>query len=337
MNLRTEPYTNDRQKEEGPQDSSRLPFRVSQHIKSLFAIDDQGVIKRQFIPSPQEEVTTAAETTDPLAEKPHSPLPRLIHRYRDRVLVLTTGQCAAYCRFCFRSSFTAGEARAINGDEIDAILGYLDQRREVHEVLFSGGDPLTLSNHRINGLLSAFRSQSEERVFRIATRMPIVQPRRIDPQLVEIFQRNFPLWVVIQVNHPLELCEESKRALALLRRGGIPILSQTVLLRNINDSVDTLRKLFYGLEKEGVKPYYLFQGDLARGTSHFRVPLEEGIRIVKALRREVSGLVMPTYAVDLPGGGGKIPLTESYFIGESESGYHFRSLDGTEHSYPKEG
>ncbi|MBN2508931.1 MAG: KamA family radical SAM protein [Spirochaetales bacterium] len=314
-----------------------FPRRISPYLKDLIARDPAGPVARQFEPSAEEGFVCPCENPDPLGEGYSSPVPRLVHRYRDRVLVLVTGRCAAYCRYCFRRSETTSRLPALDEREIGPMIDYLADHPEVHEILFSGGDPLTLSNEDLMKILSRFRQQSSGRVFRIGTRMPIADPQRIHGELISGLSSVGPVWIVVQCNHRDELTKEAADALGLFIRGGIPVVSQTVLLKGVNDSVQVLKDLFHRLVELGVKPYYLFQGDLAPGTSHFRVPLAKGIALVTELRTHISGLSMPVYAVDLPDGGGKIPLTESYFMEETKEVFRFRSIDGTIHDYPKEG
>ena len=313
-----------------------LPRLLTPHLEELISRNPGGPVARQFEPCPQEEFILPQEDADPLDEASHSPVPRLVHRYRDRALVLVTGRCAAYCRYCFRRSVTASRLRPVSDSELDAIEAYLESHPEIHELLLSGGDPLTLGDSRLFGIMSRFRRQSEQRVLRLATRMPVVNPDRITGQFISGCRDLFPVWMVIQCNHADELTGDTADALMRCVRSGIPVISQTVLLNGVNDSVEALKALFQRLIELGVKPYYLFQGDLAEGTSHFRVPLARGVRLVTELRARISGLAMPVYAVDLPGGGGKIPLTESYFVDETEHAYRFRSVDGSFHEYPKE-
>jgi lysine 2,3-aminomutase len=252
------------------------------------------------------------------------------------VLLLATDRCFVHCRHCLRRHFTATEDRHISTKEIEEAARYVDAHGQVKEVIISGGDALMLSTSRLDALIARFRAGRPELILRVATRAPAVAPSRVDEELARVLGARQPLWLVCQFNHPRELTDEATAALRRLAREGVPLANQSVLLRGINDDVKVLERLFRGLYARGVKPYYLFQGDLARGTSHLRVPLSRGFELVAELRRRLSGLAMPTYAVDLPGGGGKVPLTESYLEGEGDDAYLFRSLEGELYRYPKE-
>lgn len=293
-------------------------------------------IRKQCIPTSAELLQTAVESDDPLSEDENSPLPRMVHRYKNRVAVLVTDQCGMHCRHCFRRSFTGQGRLPLNREERKDICSYIEKHREVKEVLLTGGDLMTLDDGPLIEMLTAFRGIREDLLLRLATRMPSSLPQRITPYLVEEIAKLGPVWIITQFNHPDELTKESRRALDLLRKGGLPVMNQAVLLKGINDQEEILAELFQGLLVQGVKPYYLFQGDLAAGTSHFRTNLERGWEIMRNLRREISGLAMPVYAVDLPGGGGKIPLSESYLVERSESGFCFQNPEGRSFIYPDE-
>jgi len=315
-------------------EGDKLSYKSNPYYLNL-AGHHEGV-RRQVIPLDLEMNFKKSESSDPLCEKEHSPLPRMVHRYPNRVAVLVTDQCSIHCRHCFRRNFTGRGQKDLSRKECDDILGYLKDHTEVQEVLLTGGDPLTLGDLEIRHLLGRFRSVREDLIIRLATRIPAVLPMRIDEPLGTLLSEMSPLWMVIQFNHPAELTSESRRALKILRHAGVPMVNQSVLLRGVNDDSDTLAELFQRLLIQGVKPYYLFQGDLARGTSHLRVPLSRGWQIMDELRQKVSGLALPTYAVDLPGGGGKIPLTRSLLVREVEEGYVFRNADQREYLYPRE-
>lgn len=319
----------------GPGD--KLRFLVNPYYASLAEEDNpDDPIRRQFIPLVDEYSVREYELTDPLGENQYNPLPRLVHRYKDRVLLLVTDTCAMYCRHCFRRSFAGHEGKTVTSGEIEQVASYLDQHREVNEILLSGGDPLTCSDRKIESILTSIRKVRPHMVIRLATRIPVVLPQRITPSLVEILSINGPLWVVTQFNHHREITAKSQEATALLVDKGIPVINQTVLLKGINDTVEELEVLFQSLVRLRIKPYYLFQGDLAAGTSHLRVPLKKGKELMKILRNCVSGLALPVFAVDMPDGGGKIPLTEDYSLREDKENYYFRNIEGREYSYPKE-
>ncbi|QEN09749.1 KamA family radical SAM protein [Oceanispirochaeta crateris] len=317
-------------------EGDKLAYQGNPYYLNL-ALQHDG-IRRQLIPTKQEMMFLDTESSDPLSEGIHSPVPRMIHRYGNRVAVLVTDRCSIHCRHCFRRSFTGKGHADLSQSECDSIIGYIENHKEIQEVLLTGGDPLTLGDSSLLEILKRFRTVRDDLIIRLATRIPAVYPRRINPDLLREIGRLSPLWMVIQFNHPEELTPESRRALRIIREAGIPMVNQTVLLKAVNDDSDILARLFQGLLREGVKPYYLFQGDLARGTSHFRVPLERGWQIMDELRVKISGLAMPSYAVDLPGGGGKIPLNRSLLLRTTKTAYVFKNteVDGREYEYPRE-
>ncbi len=293
-------------------------------------------LRLQAIPTEAELLPLPHELADPLGEAGHSPLPRLVYRYADRALLLVTDQCALHCRHCFRSRFTGGGRGAISRDELHEVAEYLARRPEISELILSGGDALLLPDAKLDEILRLTGRVRANLTFRVATRAPIVLPSRITAPLVRMLRSQAPLWVVTQVNHPDELDEASGEALDRLVDGGVPVVNQTVLLSGVNDDAATLATLFRSLVARRVKPYYLFQGDLAPGTSRFRVNLERAIEIAAELRRRLSGLAMPVLAVDIPGGGGKVRLEGSAYDGEDANGYRLIGLDGRVYHYPKE-
>ncbi len=313
-----------------------FPERVTEYYRRLADGPEGEAIRRQFEPSEAETVMSRWELGDPLGEDRYSVTSRLVHRYRDRALLLATDRCFVHCRHCLRRHFTGREDRHITDEELEQAASYIDEHLEVQEVIISGGDALTIPTRRLAELLSRLRRARPDLILRLATRAVAVAPARVDEDLVALLGAQQPLWLVSQFNHPGELTAEATAALDRLAGRGVPLVNQAVLLSGINDDVVVLERLFRMLIARRVKPYYLFQGDLARGTSHFRVPLGRGVEIVTELRRRLSGLAMPTYAVDLPGGGGKVPLTESYFETEEPDAYVFRSIEGELYRYPKE-
>ena len=316
----------------------KLAFKANPYY--LHLAEGSEAVRRQLIPTESELEFLECESTDPLSEEIHSPLPRMVHRYRNRIALLLTDNCSIHCRHCFRRSFTGKGSHNLSLEDCDNVIAYLNSHPEISEVLLTGGDPLTMPESTLEKILSRFRTNAANLnlILRMATRLPAVLPERFTPNLLKILSDNVPLWMVIQFNHPDELTKESLDVLNRIRKAGIPMVNQTVLLKGINDDSDTLATLFQELLSAGVKPYYLFQGDLAMGTSHFRVPLERGWQIMDELRVKISGLAMPVYAVDLPGGGGKIPLSRNLLIRETDRSYVFNSIenDGREYEYPKE-
>jgi len=313
-----------------------LPFQVTEYYASLASDNPKDPVRRQCIPTSAEYVTRPGESGDPLAEQRYTVSSRLVRRYRDRVLFKVNDSCAVYCRHCFRRDFTGGAAGAVTKKELEDICRYIRNAPDVREVLLSGGDPLLLDDHWIHDILESLHRSRPDIMFRLATRTPVTLPSRITAGLVEILSRYFPLWIVTQFNHPVELTPFSINAVSLLRRAGIPCVNQTVLLRGVNNEAEILSDLFRKLLNMGVKPYYLFQGDLARGTGHFRTSLGKGRHLMDTLGSLLSGLAIPVYAVDLPGGGGKIPLGREHLIRETNGGYVFRGFDGNSYTYPKE-
>jgi lysine 2,3-aminomutase len=302
-----------------------LPFAVTAHFASLAGPEPTDPIRRQFIPDPREAEYGPFALEDPLGEACHRAVSRLIHQYRDRALLKTTAHCGGFCRFCFRREWVAAadaeEASFITPAELEPVLGYLAGHPEIRELLLSGGDPLTASNERLEWLFQTLRTVRLLSL-RICTRLPITAPDRITAELVSLLSRFQPLRMAVHINHPRELSPESRHALTALVEMGIPVLVQTVLLRGVNDTAAALITLFQECRDLGLIPYYLFQLDLAPGTAHFRVPLKQGL----SLYREIQGLLgielaasmLPAYAVDLPGGGGKIRLSAESIAGEED-------------------
>ncbi|MCX7655785.1 MAG: KamA family radical SAM protein [Treponemataceae bacterium] len=285
-----------------------LPFGVTPFYASLVGSDRADPLRRQCIPDPREKIRRPWELSDPLGSERYSPFPRLVHQYHDRVLLLANGTCAGYCRHCFRRDWTAGAQGFIGPVELTPIQEYLRRHDEVEEVLVSGGDPLVAGTAPLDWLFTELRKASPGLFIRLASRVPVTWPDRIDEDLINLLKKHRPLRVIIHINHPRELAEPVVRGLERLVAKGVPVHSQTVLLKGINDDGETLKILFRGLLSGGVTPYYLFQGDLAPGTSHFRCNLERAIDLYEELSGRLSSLAVPTLAVDLPGGGGKIRL-----------------------------
>ena len=279
---------------------------------SVLAKDYLFAFDAQLQASEHEGIVFSEETSDPLGAKKYHVTERLIHQYKNRVLLLSTGLCFAYCRFCFRKNFTGKEAGWISEDEIEKACSYIAGHPEVKEILISGGDPLLASNERLAFLLEAIRSASPNILIRLGTRSLFFAPERFTASTIELLQSFAPLWIIPHINHPLEISEdytpEVLSAIAKIRSAGIPMQSQTVLLKGVNDSLSILERLFHNLVCLGIKPGYLFQLDLAQGTSHFRLPIEKSLVLYAALKKELSGLSCPIFAVDLPGGGGKLNL-----------------------------
>jgi lysine 2,3-aminomutase len=315
----------------------RLPFALTRYYLSLFSDSPSDPLRRQSVPRIEELSITDNESDDPLCERNYSPSPSFVHRYEDRALFLAGDQCALYCRHCFRRHYTGrGENGCSLEEKSEAAAAWLEQHSEIRELLISGGDPLMLPDERLGFILETFRAARPDLVFRIGTRMPVVLPSRLTGDLARILRSFAPLFTITQFNHPAEFTEASSSAVARLVDAGIPLLNQSVLLRGVNDSEEVLKKLFSGLVAMRVIPYYLFQPDLAAGTSHLRPSLGRGIGLMRSFRQRLSGLSTPLYAVDLPGGGGKVriplepppPLADGRFL--------LKSPDGKVWPYPDE-
>ncbi len=313
-----------------------LDCRVPDYYLKLIAdpADREDPIRRQCIPTTQEFHTSSWELTDPLGEERYTATPRLIHRYPGRALFLAADTCMMYCRFCFRRRFTSRGSDHVTTSEIDAAAAYLAEHQEIRELLISGGDPLTLGTEELNEMIARFRFRSPSVVVRICTRFPAVYPMGVTDQLVHMLAAWKPLYIITQFNHPREVTRDASAALERCIDSGLPVLNQSVLLRGINDTPDILEQLMHILIGQRVIPYYLFQGDLAVGTAHFRVSLRQGLQIVKELGRRISGLAMPRYAVDLPGGGGKVLLEETALVREENGLRTYMNSEGDQFTYP---
>lgn len=318
-------------------DTTVLPIKIPPHFMALIKDDDPAdPLRRQVVPTIHEGKREAWASLDPLMEVAHTKSPRLIHRYESRAAFLTTDVCAIHCRHCFRRRFTATAQGPASKEEIDEAARYLADHTEILELLLTGGDVLTIADEPLEAMIRAFRTRRPDLVIRICTRMPAAHPARITDDLVQMIKGfdTAPFFLMVQFNHPRELSSEAIRAVARFIDAGIPAMNQTVLLSGVNDDADVLQKLCNTLVFNRIKPYYLFQGDLVEGTAHLRVPLKRGLELEAELRRRLSGLAMPTYAVDLPQGGGKVPLTTCYLIGEVQPGvWEFESCDGRRRRY----
>ena len=285
-------------------------------------------IRKQILPTKGEVIPFTGEMEDSLSEDAHSPVPGLVHRYPDRVLMLVTNQCASYCRYCTRSRIVGDPTHAFSSKDYGAQLDYIRRTPQVRDVLLSGGDPLTLAPRVLERLLSALREIPHVEIVRIGSRVPVFMPQRITDELCEMLQRFHPLWVNIHVNHPYEITPELAQACDKLSRAGIPLGNQSVLLAGVNDDPHIQRKLVHDLVRIRVRPYYLYQCDLVHGVGHFRTPIGKGIEIIESLRGHTSGFAVPTYVVDAPGGGGKIPLNPNYLISYSDHKIVLRNYEG---------
>jgi len=314
----------------------RLALAVTPYFASLMdPINPNCPIRRQAIPRIEEIHLSKNEMVDPLGEDKHSPVPGLVHRYPDRVLLLVTDQCAVYCRYCTRRRLVGSHERSITQGNFEEVLKYLKSHRKVRDVLLSGGDPLLLENERLEEILGRLRAIPHIELLRIGTRVPVTLPQRITGGLVRMLKKYHPLMISIHFTHPKEITETVRRACNELADGGIPLGSQTVLLKGINDKPYIMKKLVQELLKIRVRPYYIYQCDLAMGTEHFRTSVATGIQIIEKLRGHTTGYAVPTYVVDAPGGGGKIPLQPDYLVTRGKGKIVLRNYEGKVFEYPE--
>jgi len=307
----------------------RFRVDVTPFFASLMDPDDPSCpIRRQVVPTIHEMEPLPADLIDSLAEDSHSPVPGLVHRYPDRALMLVTTQCASYCRFCTRDRLVGDAHAQFSRAQYARQLEYIASTPQIRDVLLSGGDPLILHQDILEWLLASLRSIPHVEIIRIGTRVPVFLPQRITDDLVAMLRKYHPLWINIHFNHPRELAPAVEAALAKLADAGIPLGSQTVLMAGINDCPNVIKALVHRLVQNRVRPYYLYQCDLNRGAGHFRTPVSKGIEIMEALRGHTSGYAIPTFVIDAPEGGGKIPLLPNYLLSMSESRVVVRNYEG---------
>lgn len=313
-----------------------LPVRITPYFASLIdAGNPLQALRRTVVPVIDELLISKGEVSDPLAEGHDCPVDNLVHRYPDRVLFLITGVCSVYCRYCTRSHMVAKEDKCHPSmQKIDAAIEYIRQHTEVRDVLMSGGDPLTLSDGRLEYILFRLRSIKHVEIIRIGTKVPVVLPQRITHELLRKLRKYHPLYISIHFTHPDELTTECQAACNRLADAGIPMGSQTVLLKGINDDPETYKKLTHELLKVRVRPYYLYQCDPVPGSSHFRTTVSKGLEVIRALRGFTSGYAVPHYVIDAPGGGGKIPLLPEYYIGKQDGNVVLKNYEGKLFYYP---
>ncbi len=321
--------------EEGVQQClGHLRMAITPYYLSLF---DQGdphcPIRKQAVPSIMELVQSPADLLDPLHEDSNAPVPGLTHRYPDRVLFLITDQCSMYCRHCTRRRFAGQHDQQLPKERIDQAITYIAQHPEIRDVLLSGGDPLLVADSVLEEIIVALRKIPHVKIIRIGSRTPVVCPQRITPELVAMLKKYQPIWVNTHFNHPNEITAESQAACERLTDAGIPVGNQSVLLAGINDCPHVMKALVQGLVDIRVRPYYLYQCDLSQGLEHFRTPVSKGIEIIEALRGHTSGFAIPTFVVDAPGGGGKIPVMPNYLISQSPERVILRNFEGVISAY----
>ena len=316
----------------------KLALGITPHFFNLIDKDDPDCpIRRQVVPRIEESVTNPDELTDPCGEDSHMPVPGLVHRYPDRVLLLVTDRCASYCRYCTRSRVVSGAGEQELSVDLEGAFAYLEKNPEVRDVLLSGGDPLLLSDAKLDSILTRLRKIPSIEFIRIGSRIPIFLPQRITPELVAILRKHHPFFLSIHSNHPKELTVDVKAALERLADAGIPLGNQSVLLRGVNDRVETLKELYHKLLLCRVRPYYLYQCDLITGSAHLRTTIREGQEIMEQLRGHTTGYAVPTYVVDGPGGGGKIPVGPSYIVGMADDRVILKNYRGDVYEYPEIG
>lgn len=315
---------------------TKLAMSITPHFFSLIDAENPDCpIRRQVIPRLEEGWTAPEELADPCGEDSHMPVPGLVHRYPDRVLLLVTDRCASYCRYCTRSRVVSGVGEQHLETQLEAAFQYLERTPQVRDVLLSGGDPLLFSDNKLDQILTRLRSIPHIQFVRIGSRIPIFLPQRITPELCAMLKKHHPLFISVHTNHPRELTTEVRDALGRLADAGIPLGNQSVLLRGVNDDVETQKALVHKLLMCRVRPYYLYQCDLINGSSHLRTSVSKGLEIIEGLRGHTTGYAIPQYVIDGPGGGGKIPLNPQYEVERDERHVKLRNYEGDTFEYPE--
>lgn len=312
----------------------RFRMAITPYYAGLMSKKDRTCpVRQQAVPNPLEMHTSGADMDDPLHEDVDSPVPGITHRYPDRVLLLVTDQCSMYCRHCTRRRMAGTKDRALPLAQVERAIKYIKNNTVVRDVLISGGDPLTLGDDKLEYIISRLRAIPHVEIIRIGSRMPVVLPQRITPELCNMLKKYHPLWLNTHFNHPKEITEESTAACTRLADAGIPLGNQSVLLRGVNDCIHIMKSLVHRLVKIRVRPYYLYQCDLSQGIEHFRTAVSKGLEIIEGLRGHTSGLAVPTFVVDAPGGGGKIPVLPQYLISQSDHKVILRNFEGNLYTY----
>jgi len=314
--------------------SGKMMMAITPYWAALIDPEDPNCpLRRQAIPTIHESYISPHEMIDPCAEERDSPAAHLVHRYPDRVLLLATEQCAMYCRHCTRRRLVGDKKETNNLNKFDKAVDYIKSNRKIRDVLISGGDPLMLEDDVLGNLIQEIRAIPHVEFLRIGTRMPVNLPQRVTQGLVSMLKKYSPIFISIHFNHPKEVTKRCKIACDMLADAGIPLGSQTVLLKGINDRPYIMRKLMHELLKIRVRPYYIYQCDPVRGTSHFRTPVAVGINMIEKLRGHTSGYAVPTYVIDGPGGGGKIPVGPNYVLSQAKGKYVLRNYKGKIYTY----
>ena len=312
----------------------RMATAITPYFAKLMDRNDSNCpIRRQAIPTMAEFHLSPADLLDPCAEDENSPVHGLVHRYPDRALLLVTDKCAVYCRYCTRRRMVGSSENCITQQELDEAVAYIQATKKIRDVLISGGDPLLFEDDHLESILAKVRKVPHVEIVRIGTRVPVTLPQRITPSLTSMLKKYHPLWISIHFSHPKEITKEVRRACAMLAEAGIPLGSQTVLLRGINDRAVVMKRLMHELLKIRVRPYYIYQCDLAMGTEHFRTPIAVGINIIEKLRGHTTGYAVPSFVIDAPGGGGKIPVGPTYLISQDKGKMVLRNYQGKVFEY----
>jgi lysine 2,3-aminomutase len=316
--------------------NTKLALGITPYFFNLIdPADEFCPVRRQVIPRLEETTTAPWEMSDPCGEDAHSPVPGLVHRYPDRVLFLVTDRCASYCRYCTRSRLVSNASGYDFHPEYDKQIAYIAAHPEIRDVLLSGGDPLLLSDEKLENLLSRLRAIPHVEFLRIGTRIPIFLPQRITPELCAMLKQFHPLFISVHTNHPRELTTEVRAALGRLADAGIPLGNQSVLLKHVNDDVEIMKALVQKLLLCRVKPYYLYQCDLIAGSAHLRASVAKGLEIMEKLRGHTTGYAVPTYVIDAPGGGGKVPINPEYVLCRNAGRVLIRNFEGKIFEYPE--
>jgi lysine 2,3-aminomutase len=316
--------------------NTKLALAITPYFFNLIdPADEHCPIRQQVIPRIEETTTAPWEMSDPCGEDSHSPVAGLVHRYPDRVLFLVTDRCAAYCRYCTRSRLVSNATGYDFHPEFDKQIAYIAAHPEIRDVLLSGGDPLLLSDEKLENLLSRLRAISHVEFLRIGTRIPIFLPQRITPELCEMLKKFHPLFMSIHSNHPRELTTEVRDAMGRLADAGIPLGNQSVLLRHVNDDAEVMKAHMQKLLMCRVKPYYIYQCDLISGSAHLRASVRKGIEIMQQLRGHTTGYAVPQYVIDAPGGGGKVPINPEYVLSHNADRAVIRNFEGKIFEYPE--
>jgi len=315
--------------------NKKLALAITPYFFNLIDREDPNCpIRKQVIPRGDEMTVGAEEMLDPVGEDSTSPVKGIVHRYPDRVLFLVTDLCAAYCRYCTRSRLVSNAQDYNFHPEFEEGLKYIEEHPEIRDVLLSGGDPLLLSDSKLDYLLGRLRQIEHIEFIRIGSRIPVFMPQRITTELCDVFKKHGPIWMSIHVNHPLEATQELKDACERLSFAGVPLGNQSVLLKDVNDDVEVMKALVHRLLRMRVRPYYIYQCDLITGSAHLRANVCKGIEIMKQLRGHTTGYAVPQFVIDAPNGGGKVPINPQYITKIDDEAIHFKNFEGKLYRYP---